>query len=1593
MWTNLIGSIPTHCVFFQHFFTTYTLRFLMKICIKSTFRANWLRTIYSLVLLLGGFQVLFSKTTWDGSVSSNWHDDANWSTGVKPTAADDVVTPDVATDPTVSTAAIDKTVTVNLNAVLAIAAAGSLTTHGSVSASSSRTKAILNQGTMNNSGEIIIGAAISPSIEGLFNNRVLNHLIGGKITGETDENSLPFITTWKTDNPGISNNTSITIPTTGGGYNYDVDWDDDGTYDELGIMGDVTHDFGTAGTYTIRIRGAFPRIYFNGSGDREKLLDISQWGAIAWTSMENAFSSCVNLNISATDAPILSGVTSLRAMFFGCSSLDGPANIGTWNTGTVTDMRSMFFGADLFNQLIGTWNTAAVTDMTSMFFGDESFNQDLGDWVLNASVIMSNMLTSTGMDCSNYSATLIGWANNPVTPSGRSLGASGRKYETAAVAAWDNLTITKGWTIIDAGLVSNTFYADTDGDGFGDASAPSSINTCAPPSGYAANTTDCDDDCAACFPGNPEICDGKDNDCNGMIDDVAACGSAGTRTWTGFVSTDWHTPCNWNPGCVPTADDNVIIPNVTNDPSISAAAVAKNVVVNAGGVLTIAAAGSLAVEGAAMANAISNMGTVNNHGTITIGAVLTAGFNGIRNEGAFTNHPGGQIQVDRAIDAGIANFSSGTFTNEAIITIGGIISPGNSGIANGGIFNNNSAAQIQINRSTLYGLINGGTFNNDGSLTLGANFSIGIHGIFSNGTINNNIDGQIQIDRAGSSSGVFNNVGGSFQNKGDLNIGAIAAGTYGLLNNAAFSNQISGQILIQRANDASILNEGSNVTLDNYGTLTIAANNGGGIRNFSSATIHNRPCGQIFLYKRLNNTATYTNEGLFRVDFGASAHVNTGTLTNNSIIEYPQGNPIPNVVNNEITVAPTTANTCDIINPAFGLGNPVDFTIAGIFTDAAATMSAGTYTTATNTFTPTSVLPEGSYTFYVKIEDDNGGCTRIATWKLTTENCCDAPEAICKSATIALVGNSASLSVSDVNNGSTYECGLQSITVSPNSFSCSQVGTPQTVTLTVTDVKGNSDACQTTVTVRDNTAPTVVCKNFTTNLSTTGTASINTTNVFQSGSDNCGNVTQVSVMPNAFTCANLGANTVVLTVNDGNSNMATCSATVTVVDAIAPTIICPANIVRATDLNQCNAIVNYTTPTIASDNCAGAVASHFSGGVSGAVFQKGATTVIWRATDGAGLIGSCSFSITVNDTQRPNITCPVNQTRSTSPGLCSAVVTYPTPTGTDNCGLPTGQPVWISGGTNAAGSTATFQKGNTTVIWQATDAVGNAQTCSFRVTVNDTQAPTMTCPAAVSLSTATNTCSAVATYTNPTFTDNCAPTTGTSTRISGLVSGSNFPVGNNNVVFQATDAAGNTRRCTMVVTVTDIQPPVVICPQSIVVTGSGTPCTSTAIYANATASDNCAVTLTPFLLTGLASGSVFPAGVTTNTFRAVAPNGQSATCSFTVTVNCGSSGMSNSGLEDRNQDLEAAQMVLQKTNLGLSIAPNPALSAVTVSIEGVGAGGGTLQVFDQIGRLIQQQVIAGDQRTSTLQVAEFAPGLYRICLKTDTGIVTKTLVR
>ena len=76
---------------------------------------------------------------------------------------------------------------------------------------------------------------------------------------------------------------------------------------------------------------------------------------------------------------------------------------------------------------------------------------------------------------------------------------------------------------IDASAV---FYVDLDGDGFGYEML--SLTACTLPDGYADNADDCDDSSAAAYPGGVEVCDGRDNDCNGVIDGPAALGAI---TW------------------------------------------------------------------------------------------------------------------------------------------------------------------------------------------------------------------------------------------------------------------------------------------------------------------------------------------------------------------------------------------------------------------------------------------------------------------------------------------------------------------------------------------------------------------------------------------------------------------------------------------------------------------------------------------------------------------------------------------------------------------------------------------------------------------------------------------------------------------------------------------------------------------------------------------------------------------------------------------------------------------------------------------------------------------------------------------------------
>lgn len=184
---------------------------------------------------------------------------------------------------------------------------------------------------------------------------------------------------------------------------------------------------------------------FNGAHEFNQ--DIGNWDTSAVKKMGDMFHSAYvfNQDIGNWDT---SACTTMQSMFMYAYAFN--QDIGNWNTSEVTAMHNMFTGASSFNQDIGDWDTSAVRSMNRMFTSASAFNQDIGNWSLYPLVSLFDMLDNSGMDCDNYSATLVGWeANNP-TVVNRDLGAINRIYGTSAVAARTILVNTRGWTINDS---------------------------------------------------------------------------------------------------------------------------------------------------------------------------------------------------------------------------------------------------------------------------------------------------------------------------------------------------------------------------------------------------------------------------------------------------------------------------------------------------------------------------------------------------------------------------------------------------------------------------------------------------------------------------------------------------------------------------------------------------------------------------------------------------------------------------------------------------------------------------------------------------------------------------------------------------------------------------------------------------------------------------------------------------------------------------------------------------------------------------------------------------------------------------------------
>lgn len=431
--------------------------------------------------------------------------------------------------------------------------------------------------------------------------------------------------------------------------------------------------------------------------------------------------------------------------------------------------------------------------------------------------------------------------------------------------------------------------------------------------------------------------------------------------------------------------------------------------------------------------------------------------------------------------------------------------------------------------------------------------------------------------------------------------------------------------------------------------------------------------------------------------------------------------------------------------------------------------------------------------------------------------------------------------------------------------------------------------------------------------------------------------------------------------------------TVTLPDTTLPTITCPGDIVVENDEGVCGAAVAFSAP-VGEDNLPGATTTQIAGPASGEVFPIGETTVTFEVEDAAGNKAQCSFTVTVNDTEAPDMTCPPNIAVTSLDGSPMMIQDIGMASATDNCT----DILEITGVVKDTGDPIPtfFPVGTTTIRWSTIDEAGNLGICDQSITVSftpssekeitaftlagqagattigantitldmpagsdvsnlvptslvvsagasidpaidvardfsgpvqytvtaqdnsekiwtvdvmvleDTTLPTITCPGDIVVDNDEGVCGAAVAFSEPVGEDELPGAT--TSQIAGPASGEVFPIGETTVTFEVEDAAGNKAQCSFTVTVNDTEAPVVTCPTNISVTSlDGSPL-PIADIGMATANDNCDGILP---VTGLVLGSgdpipaVFPVGTTVIQWSTIDGAGNTGFCNQSITVN------------------------------------------------------------------------------------------------------------
>ncbi|MBB6611548.1 HYR domain-containing protein [Pontibacter sp. Tf4] len=506
----------------------------------------------------------------------------------------------------------------------------------------------------------------------------------------------------------------------------------------------------------------------------------------------------------------------------------------------------------------------------------------------------------------------------------------------------------------------------------------------------------------------------------------------------------------------------------------------------------------------------------------------------------------------------------------------------------------------------------------------------------------------------------------------------------------------------------------------------------------------------------------------------------------------------------------------------------------------------------------------GANPVILTVTDKNGNKATAEATIIVVDNI--APVARAKNITVQLdaTGN-ATITASQVNNGSSDNCSIKTIMLDKTTFDCSTVGENEVV-LTVTDVNNNTHTTTAIVTVEDKVAPVVITRNITVQLDAAGNATITAEDINNGSSDACG-IKSMSLSKTAFDCSDIGANTVTLTVTDNNGNESTETAIVTVEDKIAP-IALTKNITVKLDANGKATIVAADVDNGSSDVCGTVTLT-----IDKAAFDCsniGDNTVILTVTDAHDNETSEKATVTIVDDLAPtvitqNITVKLDATGNAT--ITPAMVDNGS---ADNCG--------IAGMELDVAAFTCEDAGVKTVTLTVKDVNGNVASKEATVTIVDEIAPAAFAKNITAELDKNGTVTIKATQVNDNSTDNCGVETLELDKDTFGCSN----VGENTVKLTITDKAGNKSRATAIVTIVDNIAPTITAPADLVLdVDAGKTTASNVDLGTPVTADNCDAAA--IVVTNDAP-SEYPAGVTIVTWTATDASGNKTTATQTVTV-------------------------------------------------------------------------------------------------------------